>query len=103
MTSLPIKGRKHPLIFQSAIKLREGFSLPPSALVMGTKVLPYAKSAAIPLALGALMSLGDNIVDSTFGSGNDSDADQYRVEYVPRSGSAKKPRRKTKIKTKKRP
>ena len=49
---------------------------------------PYAKNSAIPFALGALTSLGNNVVDSIFGVGilngdMSHPSDDYRVEYMP--------------------
>ena len=45
--------------------LRGGLSVLPAL----TKSLPLVKDIAAPLALGALASLGDNVVDKIFGEG----------------------------------
>ena len=45
---------------------RGGLSIPPALLSKG---LPLLKSIRIPLAMGALASVGDNVVDKVFGNG----------------------------------
>lgn len=81
--------------------IRGGLAIPPSLLGAATKMAPYAKNAAIPFALGALSSLGDNIVDSIFGAGmvngnvahpSDDVRNEYRVEYTPTRNRGKKTR-----------
>ena len=62
--------------------------LPPSLLKAATRMMPYAKNAAIPFAHGALSSLGDNVIDSIFGAGilnsnMSQPSDDYRLQYVP--------------------
>ena len=47
------------------VMLRGGLSVLPTL----TKSLPLVKDIAAPLALGALASLGDNVVDKIFGEG----------------------------------
>ena len=78
--------------------IRRCLAIPPSILGAATKMAPYARNAAIPLAMGALSSLRDNIVDSIFGAGivNGNIAypsDDYRFEDEPRkrkTGGGKK-------------
>ena len=48
------------------IMQRGGLSIPPALLSKG---LPLLKSIGIPLAMGALASVGDNVVDKVFGDG----------------------------------
>ena len=48
--------------------IRGGLAFSPRLLGATTRMVPYAKNAAIPLALGALSSRGDNVVDSIFGA-----------------------------------
>ena len=45
---------------------RGGLSIPPALI---TKGLPLLKTIGIPLAMGALASVGDNVVDKIFGNG----------------------------------
>ena len=46
---------------------RGGFSVPPGLVAKG---LPLLKAIGIPLAMGALASVGDNAVDKIFGDGS---------------------------------
>ena len=46
---------------------RGGLSIPP---VLLSKGLPLVKNIGIPLAPGALGSIGDNVVDAMFGGGS---------------------------------
>ena len=48
------------------IMQRGGLSIPPALISKG---LPLLKSVGIPLAMGALASVGDNVVDKIFGDG----------------------------------
>ena len=48
------------------IMQRGGLSTPPALLSKG---LPLLKSTGLPLAMGALASVGDNVVDKVFGKG----------------------------------
>ena len=45
---------------------RGGLTIPPGLLAKG---IPLLKSIGIPLAMGALASVGDNVVDKVFGDG----------------------------------
>ena len=65
------------------IMQRGGLSVPPALISKG---LPLLKQIGAPLALGALASLGDNVVDKIFGDG------MKRLES--RVRSSKKPTRK---------
>ena len=67
---------------------RGGLAIPPSPLGAATKMALYTRYAAIPLAMGALSSLENNIADFIFGAGiiNGNMAhlsDDYRVWYEP--------------------
>eukprot|EP00117_Sycon_ciliatum_P003906 scpid80791/ scgid8501/ len=48
------------------IMLRGGLTIPPALISKG---LPLLKSLGIPLAMGALASVGNNVVDKVFGDG----------------------------------
>ena len=48
------------------IMQRGGLSIPPALL---SKALPLLKTIGVPLAMGALASIGDNVVDKVFGEG----------------------------------
>lgn len=80
--------------------LRGGLAIPPGLMA---KALPLLKGAAIPLAFGALSTLGNKAVDAMFGDGiiNGNAAhpsEDYRVEYAPqqrRGGRASAKRGKT--------
>ena len=48
------------------IMLRGGLAIPPALISKG---LPLLKQTGIPTAMGALASLGDNLVDEIFGDG----------------------------------
>ena len=53
------------------IMQRGGLSIPPALLSKG---LPLLKSIGLPLAMGALASVGDNVVDKVFGKGRKCDS-----------------------------
>ena len=57
--------RSQMSISRDPVMLRGGLSVLPAL----TKSLPLVKDIAAPLALGALASLGDNVVDKIFGEG----------------------------------
>ena len=57
--------RSQMSISRDPVMLRGGLSVLPAI----TKSLPLVKDIAAPLALGALASLGDNVVDKIFGEG----------------------------------
>ena len=57
--------RSQMSISRDPVMLRGGLSVLPAL----TKSLPLVKDTAAPLALGALASLGDNVVDKIFGEG----------------------------------
>ena len=86
--------------------IREGLAIPPSLPGATTKFAPLAKNETIPLAMAALGSLGDNIVDSIFGSGIINGnmvhpSDDYCVEHEPRkrtTGGGKKSARNRRVK-----
>ena len=48
------------------IMQRGGLSIPPALI---SKALPLLKTIGVPLAMGALASIGDNVVDKVFGEG----------------------------------
>ena len=80
--------KTHPPERQSAIIIRGGLAFPPRLLGAAIRIALYTKNAAIPFPLVALSSLGDNVVESIFGSGilngnMSQPSDDYRVEYVP--------------------
>ena len=52
---------------RESIMQRGGLSIPPTLLSKG---LPLLKSIGIPMAMGALASVGDNVVDKIFGEGS---------------------------------
>ena len=57
--------RSQMSLSREPVMLRGGLSVLPTL----TKSLPLVKDIAAPLALGALASLGDNVVDKIFGEG----------------------------------
>ena len=56
---------------------RGGLTLPPMVLSKG---LPLLKQLGIPLAMGALASIGDNVVDKVFGDGKTQRVQRKRVQ-----------------------
>lgn len=56
---------------------RGGLTLPPMVLSKG---MPLLKQLGIPLAMGALASLGDNVVDKVFGEGTVKRTQRRRVQ-----------------------
>lgn len=70
---------------------RGGLSVPPALLAKG---LPLLKSIGIPLAMGALASMGDKVVDKVFGDGRVPGATSRRRGGLPsRRRSGLPPRR----------
>lgn len=61
------------------IMQRGGLSIPPALISKG---LPLLKHIGIPLAMGALASVGDNVVDKVFGEGKRLDH-KKRVKRLP--------------------
>ena len=59
--------RKQMGTTRDPIMQRGGLSIPPTLLAKG---LPLLKAIGIPLAMGALASVGDNVVDKVFGDGS---------------------------------
>ena len=90
------------------LMIRGGLAIPPGLLGAATKFAPLAKNAAIPLAMAALSSLGDNIVYSIFELGSGivngimaHPSDDYCVEHEPRkrtTGGGKKSARNRRVK-----
>ena len=81
------KGGENPIQKQmravrEPIMQRGGFAIPPALIARG---LPLLKAIGIPLAMGALASVGDNVVDKVFGNGGTSNGG---VDSVVGSGGA---------------
>ena len=58
--------QRQMMMARDPLMQRGGLSIPPALLAKG---LPLLKSIGIPLAMGALASVGDNVVDKVFGDG----------------------------------
>ena len=75
------------------IMQRGGLSIPPGLLAKG---LPLLKSMGIPLAMGALASVGDNVVDKVFGDGK-AKQKKARTHHTMRKGNRKTSRNSSRV------
>ena len=59
--------RNQMKVTRDSIMQRGGLAIPPALISKG---IPLLKQIGIPVAMGALASLGDNVMDKIFGDGN---------------------------------
>ena len=59
--------RNQMKVTRDSIMQRGGLAIPPALISKG---IPLPKQIGIPVAMGALASLGDNVMDKIFGDGN---------------------------------
>jgi len=74
------------------IMQRGGVALPPLNLLLA-KGGPMLKHIGVPLALGALASVSDNVVDKIFGAGPKARSGKPRINRKPRSGKLRSGKR----------